>query len=170
MGTPREVWRAASIVQLAAVASLCVFVTLAGWLIYAASDRFSSWVGAAVFVFAGILTGGMARRSCVLDDENLLAKGRLATRRVELSDLRQAGASPLGHVWIQAHHPLDKRGRDILYLRMIPTAKNSVWGTPGGDRAAALIRARATSAGAVLDPPLVRPRGAPTRKPLFFSS
>lgn len=87
---------------------------------------------------------------------------------IELADLRQAGMG-LGSVWVQTHGRLDKRGGDVLSLRMIPTGTGGLLDQAGGARAVELIRLRAEAAGAKLDEPLVKTTRPPSRKPLIFS-
>ena len=111
----------------------------------------------------------MLRRTCTLDDRQLRAKGRFATRTVTLSDVRQvAQGLGAGNVWVHTHHPLDRRGGTYLYLRMIPVSKAMMSGGPTAEQAVGVIRARAEAAGAQLDPPVTptRPRSG---TPLVFS-
>jgi hypothetical protein len=111
----------------------------------------------------------ITRRSCVIENGQLIAKGRFATRRVDLSDLRQVALSYGFNVWIQTHHPLDKRGGDVLLLRMIPISKFTLESGPTSDNAVTVIRNLAEAAGTQLDPPLAKPTRAPSRKALIFS-
>jgi hypothetical protein len=163
------VWRSPYILRLVAVLGFCAFVVLGAWIIIQQPDQLFAWIAAIVLIVIFGFNGLMARRSCTLDAEQLLAQGRFATRRVELRDLRQAAIGVGGSVWIHTHHALDKRGGDVLSLRMIPVTGLSASGSPTGERAVDLIRARAAAAGADLDPPLPNRKTAPSRKALIFS-
>jgi len=122
-----------------------------------------------LFVVVDFNARGFWRRRCTLDDRQLGAKGRYATRTVELSDLRQAGISRGGNVWVQTHHALDKRGASYLCLNMIPMTRLDLSGGPTTKNAVDVIRTRAEAAGASLDPPLAKPTRPLSRKPLIFS-
>jgi hypothetical protein len=65
--------------------------------------------------------------------------------------------------------PLDKRGSHTLYLRMIPADLAKVPRLPNAERAAELIRARATALGAQMDPPPTGHKQALGGNPLLFS-
>lgn len=147
----------------------CAFLVLGAWIIVQQLDQLFAWIAAIVLIVIFGFNGLMARRSCTLGAEQLVAQGRFATRRVDLRDLRQAAIGVGGSVWIQTHHALDRRGGDVLSLRMIPVTGLSASGSPTGDRAIDVIRARATAAGAELDPPLPGRKTAPSRKALIFS-
>jgi hypothetical protein len=112
---------------------------------------------------------GFWRRRCVLDDRHLRAKGRYATRSVELRDLRQVGVSVGRNVWVQTHHPLDQRGANFLCLNMIPMTRLDLSTGPTTKNAVDVIRSRAEAAGAQLDPPLTKPTRPRSSKPLIFS-
>jgi hypothetical protein len=88
---------------------------------------------------------------------------------VNLSDLRQVALSYGFNVWIQTHHPLDKRGGDVLLLRMIPITRFTPQSGPTADNAVSVIRRLAEAAGAQLDAPLAKPTRAPSKKALVFS-
>lgn len=133
-----------------------------------APDQIFGWVALVAITAAVALNASAARRSCEVDGRQLRAKGRFASRTVELSDLRQA-AIGLAGVWVQTHHPLDGRGGTVLYLRMIPTSKMSWRGRPVEWDAVELILDRAAAAGAELDAPLIHPQQPYSRKPLIFS-
>ncbi|MDT7727571.1 MAG: hypothetical protein QOI21_4147 [Actinomycetota bacterium] len=163
------VWRSPFILRLVAVLGFCAFAVLGVWIVTQQPDQLFAWIAALVMIVIFGFNGLMARRSCTLDAERLLAQGRFAIRRVELRDLRQAAIGVGGSVWIQTHQALDKRGGDVLSLRMIPVTGLSGSGYPTGDRAIDLIRARAAAAGAELDPPLPGRKTAPSRKALIFS-
>ncbi|MEV4310825.1 hypothetical protein [Actinocrispum sp. NPDC049592] len=128
-----------------------------------------NWAPVAGLTLVLVVTVAFARRSCVLDHDKLIAKGRFATREVDLKDLRQAAVGLGQSIWVQTHHPLDDRGGDVLCLRTIPKSKFTLMGLPGGEGAVRLIRARAEEAGARLDPPVRNPTRAPSKKPLVFS-
>jgi hypothetical protein len=113
---------------------------------------------------------GLWRRRCALDDRQLRAKGRYASRTVELSDLRQVGSTRGGTVWVHTHHSLDQRGGTYLSLPMIPGKRLELSTGPTSGAAVDIIRARAETVGAKLDPPLtrsVRPEQL-SGKPLLF--
>jgi hypothetical protein len=129
-----------------------------------------TWLGVLGVWLVFDFNNRLLRRSCVLDDRQLRAKGRYARRTVELADLRQVSLGIAERpIWVQTHHPLDKRGATYLVLRMIPCGKGSLSGYPTGQQAVDLIRARAEAAGAKLDPP-IPPTRARSRKALIFSS
>lgn len=158
---PRALWVAVSIG--------CAALPLA--TLYGVSqspDQVFGWVALVVLTAVMVFTASMGRRSCTIVDGQLRCKGRFAVRAVDLSDLRQA-AMGFQRIWVQTHHPLDRRGGTVLCLRMIPTSNVTISGYPVGRQAVELIRARAVAAGAQLDPPLTRPARAPSRKPLVFS-
>lgn len=131
-------------------------------------DQLFGWVALVGLTALMVFTANMGRRSCTIDGQQMRCKGRFAARTVDLGDLRQA-AMGFQNIWVQTHHPLDRRNGTVLCLRMIPTSNLSISGYPVGQQAVELIRARATAAGAKLDPPLTRPKRAPSRKPLIFS-
>jgi hypothetical protein len=131
-------------------------------------DQVFGWVALVALSAVMVFVANMGRRSCTIDGRQLRCKGRFATRTVDLSDLKQVGMG-LANIWVQTHHPLDRRGGDVLYLRMIPTSSATMSGYPVGKQAVELIRARAAAAGAQLDPPLTGPKRPPSRKPLIFS-
>jgi hypothetical protein len=128
-----------------------------------------NWALVAGLTVVIVVSAAFARRSCVLDNGRLVAKGRFATRQVDLQDLRQAAVGLGRSIWIQTHHPLDKRGGDVLCLRMIPASKFTPMGVPSGEEAVRLIRARAEEVGAQLDSPAPNPTRAPSKKALIFS-
>jgi hypothetical protein len=162
------VWRLP--VALWAVASIgfAALPLLALYGIVQNPDDLFAWVAVPTFGALGVFNANRGRRSCELDGRQLRGKGRFAARTVELSDLRQAGLG-FGGVWVRTHHPLDRRGGTFLYLRMIPTSNFTISGYPAGQQAVDLIRARATAAGAELDPPLTKQTRPRSRKPLIFS-
>jgi hypothetical protein len=134
-----------------------------------APDSPIAWAFLVGLTLLATFNTAITRRSCVIDNGQLIAKGRFATRKVDLRDLRQAAVGLGQGLWIQTHHPLDRRGGDVLCLRMIPSSKITPTGSLGGDQAVRLIRARAKVAGAQLDPPARNPTKAPTSKALLFS-
>jgi hypothetical protein len=150
---------------------MIIVFSLGGIAVVAAGPaHFANWGFGIFLVGLGTIQGRMPWRSCRLEDGRLLAQGRFASRKVDLRDLRQAGAGPMGGVWIQTHHPLAKRGGTSLCLPMISTSKQSALGMPGGSNAAELIRERAEAAGAELDPPLGKPKMVPKGKGLMFGA
>jgi hypothetical protein len=164
------IWRLPLAIRVLITLSGAVFVLLGLFGITQAPEQAFAWLGALFLAVLGVFTAAFARRTCTIDDRFLQAKGRFATRQVELRDLRQVAMGAGGHVWIQSHHPLDRRGGNVLSLRMIPqSAAASLLGWPAGERAVELIRSRAAAAGAELDPPLPDRKIAPSRKPLIFS-
>jgi hypothetical protein len=156
--------------------ALCVMVTVASaavplLMLYGAIQSPGqpfAWLAFVAITAVMVVNASLARRSCVVDHRQLRAKGRFASRTVELSDVRQV-AMGLGSIWVQTHHALDGRGGTVLCLRMIPTSNATLSGYPVGQQAVELIRARAAAAGAELDPPLPRPQRPRSRKPLIFS-
>jgi hypothetical protein len=160
-GLPRALWIMVSI----ACAALPI-ATLYG--VSQSPDQVFGWLALVGLTALMVFTANMGRRSCTIDGGQLRCKGRFATRTVDLSDLRQA-AIGFRRIWVQTHHPLDRRGGTVLCLRMIPTTNATMSGYPIGQQAVELIRARAAAAGAKLDPPLTRQTRAPSRKPLIFS-
>jgi len=119
----RVVWRVPLAARVLVFAACCVIQLILVYAITQAPGDPTAWLlvlGLTLLVVFGAL---FIRRSCVIEDGQLIAKGRFATRRVDLRDLRQASLSLGGSVWIRTHHPLDKRGGDVLLLRMIPFTK-----------------------------------------------
>lgn len=108
-------------------------------------------------------------RGARLDDERLVAQGRLVRRVIALSDVRQVGLSRIGFLWVQTHTPRADGG-DVTALRMAPQGGLDLGqGTPASQQLVEEIRRRALAAGARLDPPMTGPVRPPTRKPLVFS-
>jgi hypothetical protein len=122
-----------------------------------------------LFALVDFHARGFWRRRCVLEDRQLRAKGRYASRTVALSDLRQVGVSRGGNVWVQTHHSLDTRGATYLCLNMIPMTNLELTSGPTTKSAVEVIRARAEAAGANLDPPLTKPTRPLSRNALIFS-
>jgi hypothetical protein len=167
--TPEVLWRCLPVARVMGVAVLAVTALLGAFLVFEEPGELFAWGFAVVVVALVALNVSTTRRSCTLVDGYLLAHGRFAARRVDLRDLRQVAIGPAFHVWIQTHHPLDKRGGHVLYLRMIPTGVGKVTRPPNAEQAAKLIRARATAVGAQLDPPPSGHKQALGGKRLIFS-
>ena len=157
------VWRLPALrVMVSIGCALLPLATLYG--VSQSPDQVFGWVALVALSAVMVFVANMGRRSCTIDGRQLRCKGLFATRTVDLSDLKQV-AMGLANIWVQTHHPLDRRGGDVLCLRMIPTSNSTMSAYPVGKQAVELIRA---AAGAQLDPPLTGPKRAPSRKPLIF--
>jgi hypothetical protein len=162
------VWRVPTPLRVLAVGGYCLFELLVIFAVTQAPDNPLAWVFLVGLTLLGVFNVAFARRSCTIGAGKLIAKGRFATRRVNLADLRQVAIGAGGHIWIQTHHPLDRRGGTVLSLRMIPVSKLDPNGGPSGDRAVRFIRDQAVAAGAELDPPMPDRKVAPSKKALIF--
>lgn len=70
------------------------------------------WLGAPLAVFAVYVLADLWRKVTVTDT-TLTARGRVTSKRVDLSDLADGGLSPLSRIWVQ---PRQSRS---FYLRMV---------------------------------------------------
>lgn len=70
------------------------------------------WLGAPLAVFAVYVLADLWRKVTVTDT-TLTARGRVTSKRVDLSDLTDGGLSPLSRIWVQP-----REGRPF-YLRMV---------------------------------------------------
>jgi hypothetical protein len=168
--TPDLVWRSSLGMRIVGVLAMVPLSCVGVWIVFQQPGLFFAWAAALFLIALSIFQGRKTWRSCKVVDGYLLAQGRFAARKVDLRDLRQAGAGPLSGVWIQTHHPLNKRGGTALCLPMIRKSTLARSKFPDGRDAAELIRDRAAAAGAQLDPPLGKPEMVPKGKGLMFGA
>jgi len=160
------VWRASTPARIGSVvlAGLIAAVLLAAMV----TNPVKAWFCCPALLVPVFLASSLWR-GARLDDQQIVARGRLVRRVIPLTDLRQVGLSRIGFVWVQTHTPRPDGG-DVTALRMAPRGGMNLGQGPPADQALVdEIRRRAARCGATLDPRVAGPVRPPTRKPLVFS-
>ena len=92
------------------------------------------------------------RRQAVIGLTHIDARGRLTSRRIELSDLTRVGIGQRSRLWVQTSAPPVGSRSTLTYLRLIWPSGGA--GNPSATDVLPIIRMRAERAGAALEPPL----------------
>lgn len=159
-------WQANALVRVASAVLACLIAAIL--LLAIAMHPLRAWFCYPALLLPAFLASSLWRVAR-LDDERLVARGRLVRRVIPLADVRQVGLSRTGFLWVQTHTPRADGG-DVTALRMAPQGGLDLGqGPPASQQLVEEIRRRATAAGARLDPPIAGPVRPPTRKPLVFS-